>query len=76
MKTVGAPSAETRPAASPAAVFESVVARSEHRLWWKLGSYSVGEYQANFATRSFGDLVPRIDRRVSRCGEAGTYRHM
>ena len=74
MRTAGVPSAEAWPAASPAAVFESVVARSEHRLWWKLGSYSVGEYQANFATSSFWDLVPtKIDRQVSRYGEMGTY---
>lgn len=73
MKMVVVPSAETWPAASPAAVFESVVARSEHRLWWKLGSYSVGEYQANFATNSFGDLIPIIDRQVSRSGDTKTY---
>ena len=52
-EVVGVPSAVAWLAGPhPVAVFESVEARSEHSLWWKLGSYSVGEYQANFATNS------------------------
>jgi hypothetical protein len=49
----GVQAAAAAAALRPVAVFESVVARSEHRLcWWRLDSYSVrAHYQANFANR-------------------------